>query len=478
MDNIKDMQNEDKENKARLRLPCYLQNVDDMKLGKNIVVDLLDSIVDSVIKKAGYSEDGILSDVKEDYFKSIQTRKRNSRTVLESRSNNNESDMETSLSELSKTPIQYAKGKIKKPKLFEPSFKLYVCKRCSNTFDTPEEISGHVCFSHNSEIRCTTCYRVLLTAKDLKEHCHDGNSILFVDTADTVDTADPLCSEHCRNRCSEVRPDVLENIKTQFSTFSKSQTHQFLLDKLFAQADYGHNPDSYVFEKHSFCYKFISKEFRISTYMLSTVRKEFDMGQRNVVHGNSGKTYFSEKRDRIISYIQQFSVIHAENSPDKCQRVMPGYVTIKTIFQCYKDNCPSYILASEREFYCVFKEHFGTNRKYPFLPRIVLQENNNHPKCTVCQQLNDLRTKYQKSEVDLLLLEGQKKTHMKNQREKYLNFVRRMELSISQPRDYLSIGIDDMDQGSLHNKYININLPYHKNNFDNHLTPPRHITLV
>ena len=31
-------------------------------------------------------------------------------------------------------------------------------------------------------------------------------------------------------------------------------------------------------------------------------------------------------------------------------------------------------------------------------------------------------------------------------RTKYLNFVKRQELAISQPMDYLSLGMDDMDQ--------------------------------
>ena len=179
----------------------------------------------------------------------------------------------------------------------------------------------------------------------------------------------------------------------------------------------------------------------VSHYMLSKVRDEFKKGVKNHIHGNKGNFYFSGKRDKAIGFIEHFSKVHCENSPDKIQRVLPGYMTIKLIYTNYRESRPEDQIIGEREFYRVFRDNFGSTRKFSFLPRIVMQSSNSHPKCSKCSEFNDLRKKHQGSELDLRLLEGEKRIHMNEIRNKYLNFVSRQELSISQPNDYLSIGI-------------------------------------
>ena len=43
----------------------------------------------------------------------------------------------------------------------------------------------------------------------------------------------------------------------------------------------------------------------------------------------------------------------------------------------------------------------------------------------------------------MCLLEGEKKLHMLEMKQKYLNFIDRLELSVRQPLDYLSLGYSE-----------------------------------
>ena len=247
----------------------------------------------------------------------------------------------------------------------EPIFKLFTCKDCCDTFDNALETLGHGCITENTYLTCSECSARVDEARKLENHSHNGNSILFVSVVTT--RSQSLCSRNCDNRCAEVGQDILDKINKDLIIKTKSELHQFLLDKLVTQQQYGHFPDYFVLEQQKFCYGFMSM-FGLTKYMLSKVRREYDEGKKIVVHGNLGKTYYSEKRDRAIAFIEQFSVIHCEHSPDKVQRVLPGYMNIRTIYSSYQGmpiKCKSSPEIEKAIFYFHFVQ-WDSQSKYFF----------------------------------------------------------------------------------------------------------------
>ena len=321
------------------------------------------------------------------------------------------------------------------------NFKLYACKHCNGTFDSSASAFQHDCV-HNKILKCVTCSHRIKSINELTTHNHDGNCILFIDVFSEIMNSNFSCSSKCTYNCFDMNTKELDCLKEKMASMSKSSLHQFLLNKLVTQAEYGFNEEYFVVEQHKLCHNFMISALSISKYMLTTVVKEFQAGIKLIIHGNVGKVYHSRKRDKVIAFIQHFSEIHCENSPDKMERVLPGYMNVKTIYCYYKENCGLENLLGEREFYRILKDNFSSSRKNFFLPRVVFQAANSHPKCNTCTKLNDLRIKHQHCEIDLKLLEGQKQTHLAEMRQKYLNFVYRQELAISQPSDYLNIGND------------------------------------
>ena len=266
---------------------------------------------------------------------------------------------------------------------------------------------------------------------------------------------------------------TIESIQMKLSGLRKSELHNFLLDRLKTQLEFGLDSlNSFVVNKISFCHASFQAFFGVSDYLLKRVLLEHQSGSTRFIHGNKGNLYASPKRDDAIAFIVKFAEVFSENLPDRSCLQLPSYLNIKAIFNYYCERIGAQRRVSEREFYSIFKSYFGDpDRLLSSLPRIVFQAFHTHPVCAMCSRISDLRRTV-KSEAEAKYAELRKKEHMIEIRKKYVQFATRRELSIRYSDEYLHIGIDDMDQRKLQSPYFCQNTKELSNilKLNNHLT--------
>ena len=262
---------------------------------------------------------------------------------------------------------------------------------------------------------------------------------------------DKECSINCPSKnCFSQPREVIEKV-SEILRLPKSKFHGFLLQKLARQSEMGMDIESFfVLMKHKFCLNSMRSSFGVSKYILATVISEHKEGKLKYKPSNIGTLYRTDKKDKVIAMILHFSKTQCENLPDRQMLQLPLYMTVNTIFKYYEENCSKEMQVGEREFYRIFKTCFANpSRVYPFLPRVVFQPKNSHPKCNECRKLYDLKVKYQNQELDRTHIESLQKIHQMAVRRKYMNFTYRRELAVRQPKDYLHVRIDDMSQNKV-----------------------------
>jgi len=147
---------------------------------------------------------------------------------------------------------------------------------------------------------------------------------------------------------------------------NKSSLHNFLLETLNKQESLGLDSYcSFIFNKITFCHSAAVSLFGISEYMIKTVLKEHKCGKTTFVHNNNGSFYLSERRDRAISFIEQYAKIHCENMPDRSVMRLPSYMNINMVYLNYVDSVPKDLLLEKRSFYRVFNTIFGAVHRIP-----------------------------------------------------------------------------------------------------------------
>ena len=266
------------------------------------------------------------------------------------------------------------------------------------------------------------------------------------------------CSKNCKTKmCHKIPKYIINNIRTRLSNMSISNLHNFLLERLALQKEFGleNSETAFSFNEYHFCHNSFQLLFGISDYLLKTVVSEHKKGQTKFMHGNRGNLYSSQRRDAAIAFIHHFSKMHCENLPDRNCLQLPSYLDIKTLFGIYLERTknPEERLG-EREFYMIFNSFFGnSSRMLDSLPRIVFQPYHTHPVCNSCSRINDLRKRVN-TEADAKYAETRKRMHMCEIRRKYLKFTIRRELPLRYPADYIHIGLDDMDQAKLQSPYF------------------------
>ena len=335
----------------------------------------------------------------------------------------------------------------------EPSVVRQATFQCSNcnfsSFSAQDFVSRrHSCNSFTFNIFQCSCSEVLTTSSELENHAKEHRRNDFHLLFSPIKDHSLLCSKDCIEKmCFSTSSKKLEDISSMIKSKSKSQLHQFLLETLNHQSDMGLCTNSFVvLGKIKFCHNSIQSIFGISKYLLNTVLKEFEGGQRKYCHGNHGNDYMKPKRDSAIAFIHHFALVHCENLPDKSVLQMPSYMTIQTIYENYKEATLLHMQEGEREFYKIFHSYFGgPQRLNDFLPRVVFLPKSTHPICNECATISDLRKKASSTEEENYAV-SRKRFHLVEIRRKYLNFTYRRDLPLRLPDEYLHIGLDDMDQ--------------------------------
>ena len=264
-----------------------------------------------------------------------------------------------------------------------------------------------------------------------------------------------ICSTSCPNKkCFQLPPKVLEEAKSKLLNLRKNQLHNFLLERLHLQEEFGLDVScTFSLGKHQFCHSGLRHLFGISQYMLMTVIKEFKAGITQNIHGNKGNKYTVSKTDVCIAWIKHFSEVHCENLPDRMCLRLPSYLNIISLYTMYDEQTSEDLKVKMREFYKIFKTNFhDIKRVNIFLPRVIFLSANTHPVCNECATISNMR-KCVKNESDRIYAESRKRLHMVNVRRKYLGFRNRMELAVRYPGDYLHVNIDDIDQKKIESPY-------------------------
>ena len=234
----------------------------------------------------------------------------------------------------------------------------------------------------------------------------------------------------------------------------KSSLHDFLLGLLNMQREMGlDSENSFVIEKVPFCHSATSSFFGVSDYLIKTVVREHCAGQTRFYHKNKGNYYHSEKRDRAISFIKNFSKIHCENLPDREIRRLPSYMNIVTIYTSYTENVAPALQLKARSFSHIFQTVFGDVYREPLgQPRITFLPRHSHPICNECDKISYM-CKNAKTESERNYSEKRKRAHMQEIRQKYLECCDRKELALRFPEDYLHLSFDDIDQSKIKSPY-------------------------
>ena len=242
----------------------------------------------------------------------------------------------------------------------------------------------------------------------------------------------------------------MKAVERVISEMSKSQLHSYLLRTLENQRAVGLDSDkSIILEKITFCHSAAVSFFNISSYMMKKVLNEHKYGQIEYYHNNKGSFQCSEKRDRIITFIESFARCHSENLPDKNVLRLPSYMNVATIYESYKASVHEQEQLSERTFYHIFQTIFGNPFRIDLdKPRITFLSKHTHPVCTECAKIQVL-CQVAKSSSDQAYAENRKKSHLLEIRKKYLKCCERKELSIRFPDDYLYLTFDDIDQSKI-----------------------------
>ena len=136
------------------------------------------------------------------------------------------------------------------------------------------------------------------------------------------------------------------------------------------------------------------------------------MGKTRFVHNNNGSFYLSERRDRAISFIEQYAKIHCENMPDRSVMRLPSYMNINMVYLNYVDSVPKELLLEKRSFYRVFNTIFGAVHRIPLdKQRITFLPKHTHPVCSECARIQDL-CNGARLESDRIYAEQRKKSHL------------------------------------------------------------------
>ena len=263
------------------------------------------------------------------------------------------------------------------------------CNFTSESFHKFFDIELHTCSSLFQTFKCDTCDKDANDVQVLYLHALEHRStVVFLQPCKPFLLADGAsCSPNCPNKsCFEVNITKIQNIGKELDSMRSSQLHQFLLSKLQNQKELGLDSQySFIFQSIVFCHQSVVSLFNLSKYLLNKVLNEHSVGTVKFTHGNSGNFYHSEKRNRAVSFILNFSRTHSENMPDREVMRLPSYLNVKEIFTNYAEAIPKSLQLKERSFCHIFKTHFGDVSREPVgLPRVVFMPRHSHPKCSEC----------------------------------------------------------------------------------------------
>ena len=117
--------------------------------------------------------------------------------------------------------------------------------------------------------------------------------------------------------------DMLNIFKTRSKIEQKNTILKYLTTQQLIVKD-GSDNTVFHFEGETFCMKSFSELMGVSTYILSTVRSDFNAGRTSMyVHGNCWKGRMSNASIGFVSWMKNFASRFGQDSPDEKLIILP-----------------------------------------------------------------------------------------------------------------------------------------------------------
>ena len=252
------------------------------------------------------------------------------------------------------------------------------------------------------------------------------------------------CKDECKNGIQlEDWVELSLQTKEEFVKQSKLETTNKLLQHVNAQRNMGIQTDCINWQGKFFCTEAFSDLSGISSYTVCKVLSSHKMGVKVLKHGNCGLSKYSLQTMSFKVWIRQFLELNSQSAPDSNVQVLPHWLTIKSIYQMYKEGCIEPHLA-ETTFYQYIPKYFGPHRQDKSEPQVRFSRYSSHSVCDQCHAFNNAR-RTSKTQEDLKLVNQSKMCHM----SKVSGARRRMEeikqQAIQFPNDAVCLQVDGMD---------------------------------
>ena len=270
-----------------------------------------------------------------------------------------------------------------------------------------------------------------------------------VDQHFEIDKDEVLCNKLCQSRCYHVvkdwPPELGKQISDEFKLDKVINIKRKLLHHLIVQDRVSQvETMSFIVNGHKFCVDFFAHMIGCSVQLVKKVLKDFLIGTRFYIHGNSGSMKINSAAcTAAICWIKVFSECYGQYSPEENVTVLSYWLTKQMLYKMYKEEIEG-VHISQSLFYELFNSTFGFNRVDKTLPWIRISKYSTHSVCKICVALNTNRRQC-KTEAELQANIDAKNRHRENFGRARRTIEEIKQLALSFPRDHLFLQIDSMD---------------------------------
>ena len=248
----------------------------------------------------------------------------------------------------------------------------------------------------------------------------------------------------CENNCCS--KSFSDNVKSSLHSIveekRKIDIKNELLGHLKSQKRMGLSTCGFIFGGEFMCSKFFSQVSGLTCYIINQVLSDFEEGLVRYEHGNDGTFQWGTAATGFFCWMRSFADIYGQSAPDEEVLVLPSFLTIKDLFEIYKEEAEEPKIKCST-FYSLFKKCFGWNRVDRTLPQIRLSAWSTHSKCDQCIALNRYKRSC-RTEESISQAKSLKMAHKECYGKARMYIESRRHLALNFPSSRLFIQIDDM----------------------------------
>ena len=245
----------------------------------------------------------------------------------------------------------------------------------------------------------------------------------------------------CKRRCFQaVDASHLKQEISEVACMSNSKRRNVLSSMVGYEKTTTGDRKVFIFNGNVVCATFLCKAFRFSRHLQSKVK----MTDRALARGHAkgtGNNILSARKDSIIIFLSRLADSTAGNMPDKSEQHLPFFKKSE-VYRRYENE---YSILNSTEppsmsyFYHVWKKHCSS---------IKVRRVSRFTKCSTCEDLRTAILEASKpgySTEDLLL---QRKAHVDMVWRERMEYQKKAERAILNPKQFCSICVDGADQSA------------------------------